>query len=87
MDMHARLAALGLRLPEASAPVANYVPYVRSGGLVFVSGQISKVGDDVVRGRLGEDRLPVLRRRAGGYVRHAQGRLGVDQIEDPVAPA
>ena len=55
MDMHARLAALGLRLPEASAPVANYVPYVRSGGLVFVSGQISKVGDDVVRGRLGED--------------------------------
>ena len=55
MDMHARLAALGLRLPEASAPVANYVPYVRSGGLVFVSGQISKVGDAVVRGRLGED--------------------------------
>ena len=35
-----RLAALGLALPDAPAPAANYVPYVRSGALVFVSGQI-----------------------------------------------
>lgn len=49
------LKDLGLVLPEAAAPVANYVPYVISGNLVFISGQISKVGDDVVRGRLGED--------------------------------
>lgn len=35
-----RLAALGLRLPEAPKPVAAYVPAVRTGNLVFVSGQL-----------------------------------------------
>lgn len=35
-----RLSALGLTLPKAAAPVANYVPFVRSGNLVIVSGQI-----------------------------------------------
>ncbi|KQP41432.1 hypothetical protein ASF49_16790 [Methylobacterium sp. Leaf104] len=35
-----RLEALGLTLPKAAAPVANYVPFVRSGNLVVVSGQI-----------------------------------------------
>lgn len=50
-----KLAALGLTLPEAAAPVANYVPYVISGNMVFISGQISKVGDTLIGGRLGED--------------------------------
>ena len=50
-----RLADLGLTLPEAAAPVANYVPYVVSGNLVFISGQISKIGDNAIGGRLGED--------------------------------
>ena len=35
-----RLAALGLALPKAAAPVANYVPFVRAGNLVVISGQI-----------------------------------------------
>lgn len=35
-----RLAALGVSLPQAAAPVANYVPTVRTGNLVVVSGQI-----------------------------------------------
>ena len=35
-----RLEALGLTLPKAAAPVANYVPFVRSGNLVVISGQI-----------------------------------------------
>ncbi|MBX9931663.1 MAG: RidA family protein [Methylobacterium sp.] len=35
-----RLAELGLTLPKAAAPVANYVPFIRSGNLVIVSGQI-----------------------------------------------
>jgi len=51
----ARLDALGLTLPEAAAPVANYVPYVITGNMVFVSGQISKIGDNAIGGRLGED--------------------------------
>lgn len=50
-----RLSELGIDLPEAAAPVANYVPYVKSGHLVFISGQISKIGDTEVKGRLGED--------------------------------
>ncbi|WP_019904350.1 RidA family protein [Methylobacterium sp. 77] len=35
-----RLDALGLVLPKAAAPVANYVPFIRTGNLVIVSGQI-----------------------------------------------
>ena len=50
-----KLTELGLTLPEPSAPVANYVPYVVSGNLVFISGQISKIGDKAIGGRLGED--------------------------------
>ena len=37
---HARLAELGIRLPPVSAPVAAYVPALRSGSLVFTSGQL-----------------------------------------------
>jgi len=49
-----KLKNLGLSLPEPAAPVANYVPYVTSGNLVFISGQISKIGDEEVKGRLGQ---------------------------------
>lgn len=49
------LADTGLSLPEAASPVANYVPYVISGNLVFISGQISKTADEAIGGRLGED--------------------------------
>ena len=49
-----KLKDLGLTLPEAAAPVANYVPYVTSGNMVFISGQISKIGDNAIGGRLGE---------------------------------
>ena len=52
--VEAKLTELGLALPEPGAPVANYVPFVISGTTVFISGQISKIGDDVVQGRLGE---------------------------------
>lgn len=38
-DVEARLAKLGLKLPDAPSPAANYVPYVVSGGLVFIAGQ------------------------------------------------
>jgi enamine deaminase RidA (YjgF/YER057c/UK114 family) len=39
--IEARLSELGIELPQASAPVANYVPYTVSGTLVVVSGQVS----------------------------------------------
>lgn len=51
----ARLAELGVVLPEAPAPAANYVPYVVAGDLVFVSGQIPGVPGDWVTGKLGAE--------------------------------
>ena len=50
-----RLGAMGLALPEAPAPAANYVPAVRTGDLLWVSGQIAAGPDGPIRGRLGED--------------------------------
>mgnify|MGYP003417533389 CR=1 FL=1 len=54
-EIDARLAALGLTLPQAAAPVAAYVPVVVAGGLAHVSGQLPFVGGKLVTGRLGED--------------------------------
>jgi enamine deaminase RidA (YjgF/YER057c/UK114 family) len=39
--IEAKLAELGIELPQATAPIANYVPYTVSGNLVVVSGQVS----------------------------------------------
>ena len=50
----ARLTSLGLTLPDAPAPAANYVPFVQVGDLVFVSGQISQGPDGLITGKLGE---------------------------------
>ncbi len=49
-----RLAELGVTLPQAPAPAANYVPFVISGDLVFVSGQISQDESGLIKGRLGD---------------------------------
>lgn len=49
-----RLAALGVTLPAAPAPAANYVPFVQTGDLVFVSGQISNGPDGLITGKLGD---------------------------------
>ncbi len=51
--IEARLAELGLSVETPPAPAANYVPYVRSGDLVFVSGQIAMDGDGMRIGTLG----------------------------------
>ncbi|WP_417486879.1 RidA family protein [Maricaulis sp.] len=53
-DIDARLAELGITLPEPVAPVANYVPFVQSGSQVFVSGQVSIGADGLVKGTLGQ---------------------------------
>ncbi|TVQ56059.1 MAG: RidA family protein [Rhodobacteraceae bacterium] len=53
--IEARLAELGETLPAAPAPAANYVPWVRSGALVFVSGQISQGPDGMICGIVGEN--------------------------------
>lgn len=50
-----KLAELGVTLPEAMAPAANYVPFVQVGDLVHVSGQISNDANGLILGKLGAD--------------------------------
>jgi enamine deaminase RidA (YjgF/YER057c/UK114 family) len=54
----ARLAALGLTLPPAAAPVANYAPFMKAGNLLFVSGQLPMGASGIDpghRGKLGHE--------------------------------
>ncbi|MDB5450244.1 MAG: putative translation initiation inhibitor, yjgF family [Phenylobacterium sp.] len=50
-----RLAALGITLPQPNAPVANYVPFVRAGDLLHISGQVSLDATGGIKGVVGED--------------------------------
>ena len=50
-----RLAELGLTLPELVAPFATYVPSVRSGSQLYISGQVSTDGQGGIKGTVGED--------------------------------
>ncbi|MBB4437245.1 hypothetical protein B5P46_23075 [Rhizobium leguminosarum] len=54
-EIAARLIEMGITLPEAAAPAANYVPYVISGNLLYISGQLPLEGGKVtVSGHLGK---------------------------------
>jgi len=57
-DPAARLAELGLTLPQPAAPVAAYVPVVVAGNLAHVSGQLPFIDGALVTGRLGENVTP-----------------------------
>ena len=54
-SVEARLAKLDIALPEPVAPVANYVPYVVVGNMVFVSGQVSIGPAGLITGKVGAD--------------------------------
>lgn len=54
--IEARLKELGIELPAAPAPAASYIPFVRSGNLLFVSGQIPVSGGGIaLKGLVGRD--------------------------------
>lgn len=55
-QIETRLEALNISLPKVSAPVANYLGYVKSGKLLIISGQLPMVdGDIICQGQLGQD--------------------------------
>ncbi|HEY0819944.1 MAG TPA: RidA family protein [Rhizobacter sp.] len=55
MSVYDRLKSLGIELPAVGAPVAAYVPFVRTGSLVFLSGHIAKRDGKPWVGQLGRD--------------------------------
>ena len=58
MTVAARLAELGIQLPAPAAAVANYVPFVRAGDLLHISGQLSNDTSGGVKGTVGADVSP-----------------------------
>lgn len=58
MTVAARLAELGISLPEPAKAVANYVPYVQAGNLVHISGQLSNDASGGIKGTVGGDVSP-----------------------------
>ena len=58
MTVAARLADLGITLPEPAKAVANYVPFVQTGNLVHISGQLSNDASGGIKGTVGEDVTP-----------------------------
>ena len=59
MSIQSKLAELGLTLPQAAAPVAAYVPAVRTGNLVFTAGQLPLVDGKIpFVGKVGSDVTP-----------------------------
>lgn len=54
--IEARLQSLGIELPVAAAPAANYVPYVLTGNQLFISGQLPVIaGGEQFAGKVGAD--------------------------------
>jgi enamine deaminase RidA (YjgF/YER057c/UK114 family) len=55
-EIDRKLNELGIEIPEAAAPAANYVPYVKTGNLVFISGQVPFVkGELKYQGKVGSE--------------------------------
>lgn len=82
-SIQARVAKLGLTLPPAAPAAANYVPTVRTGNLLYISGQISIGDGDGVQGRLGdtvsiEDGVRAARIAALGLLARIDAAVGGD---------
>jgi enamine deaminase RidA (YjgF/YER057c/UK114 family) len=82
--IEARLKELGITLPEAGAPVANYIPWTRSGSLLIVSGQLPWKGGEIHPvGKVGAGVTPEAAKDAAGVaflscVAHAKVAAGGD---------
>ncbi|MEM6637604.1 MAG: RidA family protein [Pseudomonadota bacterium] len=54
-NLETKLAEMGVVLPDAAAPAANYIPFVQVGETLYVSGQISMKDGKLVTGKCGQD--------------------------------
>ena len=54
MSIENKLSELSITLPKAPAPAANYVPFVKTNDIVYISGQISADSNGLICGKLGE---------------------------------
>ena len=68
MSVYDRLKALGIELPPVSIPAAAYLPFVRSGKLLFLSGHIAKRDGKPWVGQLGRDMDTATAKRAARAV-------------------
>lgn len=55
MSIDARLKSLGITLPPVAVPAAAYVPFAKTGNLIFLSGHIAKKDGQVWAGKLGQN--------------------------------
>jgi enamine deaminase RidA (YjgF/YER057c/UK114 family) len=82
--IEARLAELGITLPEPAAPVASYVATVETGGLLFISGQISFVDGTLMTGKVGAERTAeeaVIAARGCGLMLIAQMKKALGSLD------
>ena len=88
MIIEAKLAELGIDLPEAPAPVAAYQPWIRAGNLIFTSGQLPfRNGEISYTGKLGaelsnEDGYQAARQAALNAIAHIKSATGdLDKVK------
>jgi enamine deaminase RidA (YjgF/YER057c/UK114 family) len=90
MIVSARLAELGIELPEVARPLASYVPAVRTGNLVFTAGQLPLQSGRLVRsGKVGaevspEDGKALARLCALNALAAVHALVGVDAVTQVV---
>lgn len=90
MSTDARLAELGITLPEGTPPVANYVLARRSGSTLYLAGHLGKRDGKLIRGRLGEslssdEGYALARAAAIDILASARGELGsLDRVRQVV---
>lgn len=83
-NIETRMRELGIELPEPSAPGANYVPFVRDGNFIFITGQLSQWnGERRFIGKVGEtfdleDGREAARLAALNVIAHLRSALGGD---------
>jgi enamine deaminase RidA (YjgF/YER057c/UK114 family) len=86
VSVYSRLSALGVTLPQVTPSVALFVPFVRTGRLIFVSGHIARRNGEPWVGRLGEQitvangASELLHQVFGDRGPHARTAIGVAQL-------